>query len=751
MFNVIKKSMEVDGRTLSMETGRMARQANGSVLITFEDTVLLVTATASKEPREGIDFFPLIVDFNEKMYASGKIPGGFIKREALPSLQATLNARMIDRSIRPLFPDGFRNEIQIILTTLSYDGSCDLGALGIIGASAALSISDIPFIGPIAGAAVGYKDGEYKIFPDDEYMKETEIGLIVAGSKTSVCMIESSAIEKTEDEMRDAVYFGHNHIKKFVEFQEELIAECAKEKMEVVVDLTPQDILDELEAKYGERINSAAHTLGKHDRENAFDAIKKEVEEIYTESLGEEVWEEKGRYYKSAIKELIKKHVRHAILFDKHRADGRGTDDIRQIVCEVDIAPRVHGSALFTRGETQSLGAVTLGSAADEKIIDGLGEEYKKRFYLHYNFPPFSVGEVGFMRGPGRRDLGHGMLAERSLAPLLPSKDDFPYAVRIVSDILESNGSSSMATVCSGSMAMMAAGVPLKRAVAGIANGLIMEDGEYVVLTDIMGLEDHLGDMDFKVAGTTEGITALQMDIKIEGITKDIMTIALEKAKVARMHILGIMDATISVGRTEVSQYAPQIESFPIPSESIGEVIGPGGKMIKSIIEKTGVQINIDDDGICSIASSDKPSIAKAVSIIKSIVFGPQPDVVYEGEVVRVEGYGVFVRIMDGYKEGMVHISNMTEGRLSEVTDMCNMGDTVYVKFLRSERGKIALTMKGVEGNKELGEEYFAKSANAPRTNYDNRSQGGRGGRDNRGGRDSRGGRDNYRDRNRKY
>ncbi len=751
MFNIVRKSMEIGGRTLTLETGRMAKQANGSVLVTYGETAMLVTATASKGPREGTDFFPLIVDFNEKMYASGKIPGGFIKREAKPSTVATLWARLIDRSIRPLFPDGFRNEVQVVVTTLSYDESCDLGALGILGASTALSISDIPFHGPIAGAAVGEIDGEFKLYPTDEEIQRATIDLSVAGSDTSIVMIESGATEAQEDRMVEAVYFGHENIKKMIELQKELVAECGKEKMEFVADLVPEELMAKLDNIYGERVKEASHIFGKLERQDAFDALQNEMLEKFKEEMEDEEYEGSVRYLKNGFHDLIKKYVRSAILKDHHRADGRGLDDIREITCEVDIIPRVHGSALFTRGETQALGALTLGSVGDEKVIDGLSEEYRKHFYLHYNFPPFSVGEVGFMRGPGRRELGHGMLAERGLQPMVPPKEEFPYTLRLVSEILESNGSSSMATVCAGTLAMMAAGVPMKKPVAGIANGLIMDDGEYVVLTDIMGLEDHLGDMDFKVTGTRDGITAMQMDIKIEGITKDIMNIALTKAKAARLFILDKIEAVIPAPRADLSKYAPRIESFQIDTAKIGEVIGPSGKMIKSIIEKTGVEINIEDDGTVSIMSQDGDSMAEARRIIENIVFGPQYDTIYEGEVTRIEGYGVFVKIMDGLKEGMVHISNMDTCRINEPTDLVKMGDIVKTKLIGIEKGKVALSMKGIAGN--------PSKANDPDYKVE-RSQGGGGGggrrddrRDDRrgGGRrddrrdDRRGGRDDHR------
>ncbi|MCK4653128.1 MAG: polyribonucleotide nucleotidyltransferase, partial [Candidatus Cloacimonetes bacterium] len=522
-FDIKKKSIEIAGRNLTIETGKMAKQANGAVFITYGETSVLVTATAAKEPKEGTDFFPLTVDFIEKMYASGKIPGGFFKREARPSTTATLNARLIDRPIRPLFPKGFRNSVHIVVTVLSYDGENDPGVLGILGASAALSISDIPFHGPIASVKVGLIDDEIVINPVEQQMAKSKLDLIVAATGTSVVMIESGADEVSEEKMMEAIYIGHETIKKLIKFQEEFVKEARKEKMEVELEIIPEDIIKKIESSYGKAIEKVANIQGKLERYEAVDKLKEEMLEKVAKELSDEAFVEQERYYKNAFEEVFTKFIRHAILFNDHRVDGRGMDDIRPITCEIDVLPRIHGSALFTRGETQSLGTVTLGTGRDEQVIDGLNEEYKKNYFLHYNFPPFSVGEAGFMRGPGRRELGHGALAERALAPMMPSKDDFPYTVRLVSEILESNGSSSMATVCSSTLAMMAAGVPIKKPVAGIANGLIMEGDKYVVLTDIMGLEDHLGDMDFKVTGTKDGITALQMDIKIEGITKEIM------------------------------------------------------------------------------------------------------------------------------------------------------------------------------------------------------------------------------------
>ena len=698
-FNIVKKTIEIAGKKMTFETGRMAKQANGSVFITYGGTSILVAATASKEAREGTDFFPLTVDFIEKMYASGKIPGGFFKREAKPSTDATLSARLIDRAIRPLFPDGFRNAVHVVITVLSFDGINHPGNLGILGASAALSISDIPFHGPIAGVTVGIIDEEIIVNPELDKLEKSCLELDVAGTESSIVMIEAGASEVMEEKMMDAIYTGHETIKEIIKLQQEFITEAGKEKMEIVLDLVPEEIQKRLENDFGKAIEDAAKIHGKLERYEAFENKKAEMMEKYQAEDDEETFSTNERYYKNAFEDLIKKFVRTAILKDNHRVDGRGMDDIREITCEIDVLPQVHGSALFTRGETQSLGVITLGTERDEQIIDALGEEYKKNYFLHYNFPPFSVGEAGFMRGPGRRELGHGALAERALKPMMPSKDEFPYTVRVVSEILESNGSSSMATVCSGTLAMMAAGVPLKKPVAGIANGLIMEGNDFVVLTDIMGLEDHLGDMDFKVTGTKDGITAMQMDIKIEGITKEIMGIALEKAKTARMFILDKITETIPENRKELAASAPRIETMMVAQDKIGMIIGPGGKMIKHIIEETGVDINIDDDGRVSIASPDKVSIDKARDYISNIVNDPEMYKIYEGTVTRIEPFGAFVKFMGDSKEGLVHISQLHSARINKVEDMLKLGDKVNVKYIGLDRGKVKLTMKGVEGN----------------------------------------------------
>ncbi|MFB3845521.1 MAG: polyribonucleotide nucleotidyltransferase [Candidatus Cloacimonadaceae bacterium] len=748
-FNITRKTLEFCGREMLIETGKMAKQANGAVFIQYGETAVLVTAVMAKEVTEGTDFFPLTVDYNERMYASGKIPGGFFKRESKPTTEATLNARLVDRAIRPLFPEGFRNAIHIVVNILSFDGVNDPNLISIFGASLALSISDIPFNGPIAGVTVGYINDQIVINPTLQELKdESKLNLAVAGSASSVVMIEAAANELSEQVMLDAVYAGHEEIKKLVAVQQEVIAQCGKPKIEIQLDLIPPEITAKVEADYSARIAEAAMIFGKQERQDAFDQAEEEMLAKYKEAEGD-AFAETERYYKAAFDELIKRFVRDSILHQQHRVDGRGLDDLRDITCEIDVLPVVHGSALFTRGETQSLGTVTLGGADDEQVIDGLEEEYKKKFYLHYNFPPFSVGEVGRMGAPGRRELGHGNLAERALKAVIPSSEEFPYTIRVVSDILESNGSSSMASICSGTLALMAAGVPIIAPVAGIANGLIMEGDEYVVLTDIMGLEDHLGDMDFKCAGTRAGITAMQMDIKIEGITKEIMSIALEKAKTARLQILDLIEATIPAPREELSPTAPRIESFKIPVDKIGEVIGPSGKNIKAVIEACKVEINIEDDGTVRILSPDKAAIDKAKAMILGVVVEPGVGEVYEGVVTRMEPFGVFVKFLNGAKEGMVHVSELSSHRINQPSDFLSIGDKVVVRVKPSEKsGKISLTMKGLPGNPEPSDEAIAAGknpANRPAHPQD-RSNPGRG----RSGFDHHGS-DRDRDHNRRH
>jgi len=693
--DIIRMETEFANRKLVLETGRMAKQTNGSVFVQYGGTVVLVTATASDERREDIDYFPLIVDFIEKMYASGKIPGGFFKREAKPSTTATLTARLIDRPIRPLFPDGFRNEVQIIATVLSYDQVNSPEMAGMLGASAALSISDIPFHGPIAGVKVGLVDGEYIINPTLDELEVSDLDLSIAGKEEAIMMVESGAKEIEEDIMLTALDEGHKAIKELLEFEKEFIAKAAQPKGEYVFDKIDEELVKEIEVNDYEKLKEAVNKGDKKLRHDALKSVKDNIFERYEEKLGEEKFADKKITIKNAIEEIQKKVIREQVIKEKKRVDGRGSDDIRDITCEIDVLPSTHGAALFTRGETQSLGVVTLGSGADEKIIDELDEEFKKRFYLHYNFPPFSVGEVRFLRGPGRRELGHGNLAERALKPVIPDEEKFPYTLRIVSEILESNGSSSMATVCSGSLALMAAGVPIERPVVGIANGLIMEDDKYEVLTDILGIEDHYGDMDFKVTGSEKGITALQMDIKVEGITQEIMKDALYRAKEARSYILKKVKDTISEPRKQLSENAPKIEMFTVKTDKIGDIIGPQGKFIKAIIEETGVTIDIDDDGTVKIASEDQEMIDEAKRQIDNLIAEPEVGKIYEGTVRAVKDFGAFVEILPG-QDGLVHISNLEKKRTKKTTDIVNVGDKVKVKVIKVENGKIQLSMKGL-------------------------------------------------------
>ena len=719
-FNLKTKTVNFAGGQLHLETGKIARQANGSVLLCFGETKLLATATGSKEAKEDASFFPLTVDFIEKMYSSGKIPGGFFKREARPSTDATLNARVIDRAIRPLFPKGFKNPVHVVITVLSYDEQADLGSLGITAASCALTISDIPFGGPIAGALVGYIDGKIKINPTRSELETSDIELSVAASGESIVMIEAGAKALDESVVTNGIFEALKSLNPIVQMQLDFCKEVGKPKFEFNVETIDKTIEDFVKKSYTQKVLEAIKIEDKLSKYEAISTLKDEIKEKFEEN-------EDVKSYTESFENLVKKIVREKILAGE-RPDGRDLDDIRPIDVELDILPRAHGSALFTRGETQSLGTVTLGSKHDEQIIDGLNTEYRKNYYLHYNFPPYCVGEAGFMRPPGRRELGHGSLAERALVPVLPSKEDFPYTIRAVSDITESNGSSSMASVCSGSLALMAAGVPISTHVAGIANGLIKEGDDFVILTDIQGMEDHLGDMDFKVCGTKEGITAIQMDIKIDGITKEIMSLALQKAKKARETILQKMESLIATPRVELSKYAPRIESLTIDKDKISEVIGAGGKTIKGIIEETGADINIDDSGLIVLVSTDVEKLKKAKQIIESIVEMPEFGGIYEGEVTRIEVYGAFVKFMFN-KMGLVHISKMTRTRLGHPSDILKLGDTVKVRFTGLKEGKIQLEMVGIEGNPDVPKGY--KAVERPRQSG-NHNRGDRGSRFNR-------------------
>ncbi len=689
-MNVVRKEKEIGGRLLSIETGRMAKQANGAVVVRYGDTMVLATATCSSEPREDLDFFPLSVEYLERAYAAGKIPGGFFKREGRPGEKEILSARLIDRPIRPLFPKNFKNDTQVVVMVLSSDQENDADILGGIGASAALCISDIPFEQPIASVRVGKIGDEFIINPTFSQLEESTIDLVVSGTYDSITMVEGESLEISEAEMLEALRFGHRYIREIIDLENELIAEVAKPKMEVPEPEFPEELPAKVEELALAKIKEAIQITEKKARRTRLKEIRDEV----MDALAEE-YEDYTGIIKDFLEEMEKREVRRMIIEENRRLDGRGLDDIREVTCEVSVLPRAHGSALFTRGQTQALATTTLGTKIDEQIIDALEGESSKSYMLHYNFPGFSVGEVKPFRGVSRREVGHGHLAERALKPILPDEDSFPYTIRIVSDILESNGSSSMATVCAGSLSLMDAGVPVKCHVAGIAMGLIKEDEEVRVLTDILGDEDHLGDMDFKVAGTRDGITAFQMDIKISGITFEIMEEALKRAKAAREKILDIMEATIDRPRAEISPYAPRILSLVIPMDKVGMVIGPGGKTIRGIIEQTGVKIDIEDGtGFTIISSHDVEMAEKAKKMIEEIIEEPEVGKEYEAVVKRVTNFGAFAEFLPG-KEGLIHISELDTRRVGTVTDIVKVGDKVHVILKAIDReGRYNLSRK---------------------------------------------------------
>jgi polyribonucleotide nucleotidyltransferase len=686
---IIKKEREIGGKTLSIETGRMAKQANGSAVVRLGDTMVLVTATCNKEAREDLDYFPLSVEYQEKTYAAGKIPGGFFKREGRPSEKEILSARLIDRPLRPLFPDGFKNDTQVVAFVISSDKENDGDVLGTLGASVALSISDIPFEGPVASVRVTRVAGEFIVNPTFTQVDEGDLELIIAGSEDSILMVEGEANEISEQDMVSALEFGHPYVKELIELQKEIIKEFNTEKIEVSPPEVPDELLKKIEKSARSKIKEAIKETDKKSRHEALRKIKEEFE-----SANPEQYEEYESKIKEQLHQIEKEEVRSMIIQESRRLDGRGMDDIREIQCETGILPRTHGSALFTRGQTQSLGVTTLGTKIDEQIVENLSGESSKSYMLHYNFPPFSVGEVRFFRGPGRREIGHGNLAERSLKIILPTDESFPYTIRIVSDILESNGSSSMATVCSGSLSLMDAGVPVKCHVAGIAMGLIKENDEVKILTDILGDEDHLGDMDFKVAGTREGITAFQMDIKISGLSFAIMTEALEKAHKARLKILDAMESAIDKPKSDISPYAPRIITLMVPTDRIGEVIGPSGKIIRGIIEETGVKIDIDDSGLTVIASPDVEMANLAKERIETIIQEPEPGTSYEATVKRIMNFGAFAEFLPG-KEGLIHISELDTSHVKTVTDIVKIGDRVHVVLKEIDReGRFNLSRK---------------------------------------------------------
>jgi len=701
MFNHHKVEIDWGGRPLILETGKVARQAHGAVMATYGETVVLATVVSAKEPKPGQDFFPLTVNYQEKTFAAGKIPGGFFKREGRPSEKETLTSRLIDRPIRPLFPDGYKNDTQVVLTVLQHDLENDPDVLAMVGASAALTLSGVPFMGPIGGARVGYINGEYVLNPHIDEMEESELDLVVAGTSDAVLMVESEANELSEDIMLGAVMFGHRGMQPVINAIIKLAEVAANEPR----DFSPEDLSaleGEMEGVVADELAKAYTITDKKDRYTAIDAVKAKMKEHFAPAEGEDAkWtaEQIGSVFKS----LQAKVVRGNILKTKTRIDGRDLSTVRPIVSEVGVLPRTHGSAVFTRGETQALVVATLGTGEDEQFIDALTGTYKETFMLHYNFPPYSVGEAGRMGSPGRREIGHGKLAWRAVHPLLPSAEEFPYTLRVVSEITESNGSSSMATVCGTSLSLMDAGVPLKSPVAGIAMGLIKEGDEFAVLSDILGDEDHLGDMDFKVAGSANGVTSLQMDIKIQGITEEIMKVALGQAKDGRLHILGEMAKALSESRAELGEFAPRIEQMQIPVDKIRDVIGSGGKVIREIVEQTGAKINIEDDGTVKIASASGKEIEAAKKWIHSIVAEPEVGEIYEGTVVKTADFGAFVNFF-GPRDGLVHISQLAQERVGKTTDVVKEGDKVFVKLMGfDERGKVRLSMKVVD--QETGKE----------------------------------------------
>ncbi len=737
---VIRKEIEIGGRTLSIETGKLAKQADGSVMVQLGETMVLATVVANKQAKEGLDFFPLQVEYREKTAAAGKIPGGFFKREGRPTEKEVLSSRLIDRPIRPMFPENFRCETQVMLTVFSSDLENDGDVLGAVGASAALMISDIPFDGPIAEVRVGRCEGQWIVNPTFKQLESSDIDVTVAGTKSSIVMVEGESKEISEHDMLEALKYAHLHIARICDVQLELQKECGRPKREVtgnplkqelatlvakiargkIHDVTTRVLLKDERSKANEEIRAFTFEKMKTEIASANLHLDERDKALFHESPAAFV-ESKEKLIYEILHDLEYEEMRKMILDDSKRLDGRGVRDIRPITCEIGALPRTHGSALFTRGETQSLTTATLGTKMDEQILDGLLPETTKRFMLHYNFPPYSVGEVGRLGSTGRREIGHGNLAERSIKNLLPVEADFPYTIRIVSDILESNGSSSMATVCAGSLALMDAGVPVKKPVAGIAMGLVKEGERIAILSDILGNEDHLGDMDFKVAGTNDGITGFQMDVKIQGISFDIFERALEQAREGRLHILKVMSGTITEPRKELSKYAPRLTTLKIPVDMIGTVIGPGGKMIRQIVKDTGAEINIEDDGTIVIASVSSEGSDKALAIIAKLVEIPEVGKVYKGRVSRTMDFGAFVEFLPG-KEGLVHISHIDVQRVNKVTDVLNVGDEIDVKLiLKDGEGRYNLSRKalmpGYDAEKEAARDAERRKERGDRGN----------------------------------
>ena len=691
MFETYRKELDWGGRKLVLETGKVARQADGAVMASLGETTVLCTVVGAKSARPGQDFFPLTVNYQEKTFAAGKIPGGFFKREGRPTEKETLTSRLIDRPIRPLFVDGYRNETQIVCTVLSHDLENDPDIVAMVGASAALTISGLPFLGPIGGCRVGFREGTYLLNPSQTDTAASDLDLIVAGTEDGVLMVESQASELSEDQMLGAVMFGHNAYQDVIGAIVELAEACAREPREIAPE--PPEVAAvkaTLSAAISADLKDAYSIANKTKRQDRVAAARRKGLDLLETEAEQDV-------AKDVLKSLESDIVRGAILDTGQRIDGRDTTTVRPIVSDVGVLPRTHGSALFTRGETQALVVTTLGTGQDEQIVDALEGQYRENFMLHYNFPPYSVGEVGRMSGPGRREIGHGKLAWRAIRPLLPDKDDFPYTMRVVSEITESNGSSSMASVCGASMSLMDAGVPLVRPCAGIAMGLIKDEGRYAVLSDILGDEDHLGDMDFKVAGTARGVTSLQMDIKITSITEEIMQVALAQARDGRLHILNEMERAIAASREGVSAHAPRVTTITINKDKIRDVIGPGGKMIRQICEETGAKVDIDDDGTVKVAAVDAAAGQAAVDRIRQIVAEPEVGVIYSGKVVKTVDFGAFVNFL-GPRDGLVHISEMLPGRVNKTTDVVNVGDAVKVKVIGlDDRGKVKLSMRVVD------------------------------------------------------
>lgn len=696
MDTIIKKSMSLAGRELSIETGHLAKQASGAVLVRYGDTVVLVTATTSKEPREGVDFFPLTVDYEEKMYAVGKIPGGFLRREGRATEAATLSARLIDRPIRPLFPKGYRCDVQIVATVLSVEADNEPDMCAMIGASAALHLSSAPFMGPIAGVSVGLIGDEFIINPTEAQRAESRMHLSVAGTFDAIMMVEAGAKEVPEEQMLDAIMFGHEEIQRIVAMIEEfradaLAAGIAQNKIDVEPIELPEDIVADVEATAHDELKEALQIVNKQARDEAVSAVKDKAVEALIEKYPEQ--EEDLR---AALEAMMKQIVRKLITLEHKRPDGRAITEVRPLTCEVDLLPRAHGSAVFTRGQTQIMSVTTLGSLRDNQLLDGIENVDSRRYLHHYNFPPYSVGETRPMRGPGRREIGHGALARRALEPVIPSEEEFPYTIRVVSEAIESNGSTSMGSVCGSTLSLMAAGVPIKKPVSGVAMGLIREGDEFVVLTDLQGLEDALGDMDFKVAGTKDGVTALQMDIKISGINRAILKQALAQAYDGRMFIMDAMLAAIPAPRTELSPYAPRVLQMKIDVDKIKDVIGSGGKTIKKIIELTGVEIDVEETGVVHILSVDADAAARAQKMIEDIVREPEVGEIYEGPVVKIMDFGAFVNILPG-KDGLVHISQLARKRVNKVEDVVKVGDIVRVKLVEIDKqGRLNLSMKAL-------------------------------------------------------